>query len=99
VPSDLDALSERIVTTACARLGFRVEHLRGRRIFAIEFGNEAIVDSLPGVPGGSAYVGTFDREEAVEDESIDFFASGHPLVEGVLAYVEDMEDRRRVSGR
>jgi ATP-dependent helicase HepA len=83
VPNDLDALIERIVTTACARLGFRVEHLRGRRIFAIEFGNEAIVDSLPGVAGGSAYVGTFDREEAVEDESIDFFASGHPLVEGV----------------
>jgi len=99
VPSDLDALTERIVTTACARLGFRVEHLRGRRIFAIEFGNEAIVDSLPGVPGGSAYVGTFDREEAVEDESIDFFASGHPLVEGVLAYFEDVEDGRRVTGR
>ena len=90
VPPDLDALTERIVTTACARLGFRVEHLRGRRIFAIEFGNEAIVDSLPGVPGGSAYVGTFDREEAVEDESIDFFASGHPLVEGILAYFEDV---------
>jgi ATP-dependent helicase HepA len=89
VPSDLDELTERIVTTACARLGFRVEHLRGRRIFAIELGNEAIVDSLPGVAGGSTYVGTFDREEAVEDESIDFFASGHPLVEGVLAYVED----------
>jgi ATP-dependent helicase HepA len=89
VPVDLDALIERIVTTACARLGFRVEHLRGRGIFAIEFGNEAIVDSLPGVPGGSTYVGTFDREEAVEDETIDFFASGHPLVEGVLAYVEE----------
>jgi ATP-dependent helicase HepA len=90
VPADLDDLTERLITTACARLGFRVEHLRGRRIFAIELGNEAIVDSLPGVPGGSAYVGTFDREEAVEDESVDFFASGHPLVEGVLAHFEDM---------
>jgi ATP-dependent helicase HepA len=99
VPSDLDALIERLVTTTCARLGFRVEHLRGRRIFAIEFGNDAIVDSLPGVPGGTAYVGTFDREEAVEDESIDFFASGHPLVEAVLAYFEDEEDKRRVTGR
>jgi len=89
VPPDLDALTERLVTGACTLLGFRVEHLRGRRIFAIEFGSEAVVDSLPGVPGGSAYVGTFDREEAVEDESIDFFASGHPLVEGVLAYFED----------
>jgi ATP-dependent helicase HepA len=99
VPNDLDALTERIVTTACARLGFRVEHLRGRRIFAIEFGNEAIVDSLPGVAGGSAYVGTFDREEAVEDESIDFFASGHPLVEGLLAYFEDLGDGPGLTGR
>lgn len=41
------------------------------------------------VPGGSSFVGTFDREEAVEDEAVDFFASGHPLVEGVLAYFED----------
>jgi len=89
VPADLDALTERVITDTCSRLGFRVEHLRGRRIFAIEFGSEALVDSLPGVPGGSTYVGTFDREEAVEDESIDFFASGHLLVEGILAYLED----------
>lgn len=99
VPDGVDALTERIVTMTCARLGFRVEHLRGRRIFAIEFGNEAIVDSLPGVPGGSAYVGTFDREEAVEDESIDFFASGHPLVEGILAYFEDMAGGQGFTGR
>jgi ATP-dependent helicase HepA len=99
VPNDVDALTERIVTMTCARLGFRVEHLRGRRIFAIEFGNEAIVDGLPGVPGGSAYVGTFDREEAVEDESLDFFASGHPLVEAVLAYIEDMERGHGITGR
>jgi ATP-dependent helicase HepA len=90
VPGDVDALTERVVTDACTRLGFRVEHLRGRRIFAVEFGSGAVVDSLPGVPGGSTFVGTFDREEAVEDESIDFFASGHPLVEGVLAYLEDV---------
>jgi ATP-dependent helicase HepA len=89
VPAELDALTERVVTNACTRLGFRVEHVRGRRTFAIEFGNEALVDSLPGVPGGSSFVGTFDREEAVEDETIDFFASGHPLVEGILAYFED----------
>jgi ATP-dependent helicase HepA len=89
VPAELDALTERVVTNACTRLGFRVEYLRGRRTFAIEFGNEAVVDSLPGVPAGAAFVGTFDREEAVEDETIDFFASGHPLVEGILAYFEE----------
>ncbi len=89
VPAELDVLTERVVTHACTRLGFRVDHLRGRSTFAIELGNEAIVDSLPGVPGDWSFVGTFDREEAVEDESIDFFASGHPLVEGILAYFED----------
>ena len=89
VPADLDALVESVVTRASERLGFRVEHLRGRRTFAIELGNESLVDSLPGVPGGSAFVGTFDREEAVADESIDFFASGHPLVEGLLLHFED----------
>ena len=63
--------------------------MRGRRAYAIEFGNEAILDSLPGVPGGSSFIGSFDREYAVEDESIDFFASGHPLVEGLLAHFEE----------
>lgn len=96
VPTDLDALIERVVIGACARLGFRTEHLRGHRTFAIEFGNEAIIDSLPGVPGGSDFVGTFDREEAVADESIDFFASGHALVEGVLAHLQD-DPRGRVA--
>jgi ATP-dependent helicase HepA len=47
------------------------------------------VDSLPGVPGGSSFLGTFDREEAVADETLDFFAAGHPLVEAVLAHLEE----------
>jgi ATP-dependent helicase HepA len=89
IPAELDALNEKMVVTVCARLGFAVDHTRGRRTYAIELGNEALVDSLAGVPGGSSYIGSFDREEAVEDETIDFFASGHPLVEGVFAHVED----------
>ena len=89
VPAELDALNEKVVVTVCARLGFTIDHTRGRRTFSIELGNESLVDSLPGVPGGSSYVGSFDREEAVEDETIDFFASGHPLVEGIFGHVED----------
>src|SRR5688572_7157594 len=89
VPADLDALNQDVVVAACTRLGFAVEHTRGRRVFAIELGSNALVDSLPGVRSGSAYVGSFDREEAVEDETIDFFASGHALVEGILAHFED----------
>jgi ATP-dependent helicase HepA len=94
VPADLDTVVEDAVVAASIRRGFKVDRLRGRRKFAIEFGNEAVVDSLPGVPGGSSFVGTFDREEAVQDELIDFFASGHPLVEGLLAHVEDSPDGR-----
>jgi ATP-dependent helicase HepA len=89
VPKDLDALIEDVVVRACTRLGFRADHLRGRSIFAIEFGNEATIDSLPGVAGGSTFVGTFDREEAVATETIDFFASGHALVEGILGHYQD----------
>jgi ATP-dependent helicase HepA len=94
VPADLDALVESAVLDASTRLGFRIERLRGSRKFAIEFGSEALVDNLPGVPGGASFVGTFDREEAVQDELIDFFASGHPLVEGLLAQFEDSRDGR-----
>ena len=89
VPAELDALNQEVVVTACIGLGFTIEHPRGHRVFSIELGRGALVDGLPGVPGGSSYVGSFDREEAVENETIDFFASGHPLVEGILAHFEE----------
>ena len=69
---------------------------RGHRVFSIELGSGAAVDGLPGVPAGSGYVGTFDREEAVENEFIDFFASGHPLVEGIFAHYEESAIGRAV---
>jgi ATP-dependent helicase HepA len=96
IPPDLDALIERVVVDAASRLGFHVEHVRGRRAYAIEFGNEALVDSLPGVPAGTSMIGTFDREYAVEHETIDFFSSGHALVDGLLAHFED-DPKGRVS--
>ena len=89
VPRELDALNEQVVVAACTRLGFTVERTRGHRTWAIEMGNDSLVDSLAGVPPGASYVGSFDREDAVQDETLDFFASGHPLVEGVFAHVED----------
>ncbi|MDO8681655.1 MAG: helicase-related protein [Acidobacteriota bacterium] len=89
VPTELDALNEEVVITASIGLGFTIAHPPGHRVFSIEIGNAATVDGLPGVPAGSGYVGTFDREEAVENEFIDFFASGHPLVEGIFAHYEE----------
>jgi ATP-dependent helicase HepA len=89
VPSELDSLNQEVVVTASIGLGFTIAHPPGHRVFSIELGSGATVDGLPGVPAGSGYVGTFDREEAVENEFIDFFASGHPLVEGIFAHYEE----------
>jgi ATP-dependent helicase HepA len=89
VPLDLDEMTEDAVRPWCERLRLDVIEQRDPRVLGIEIGHRARVESLPGVPGGSRFVGTFERELAVEDESIDFFASGHPLVEGVLADLED----------
>jgi ATP-dependent helicase HepA len=89
IPEDLEELTEEVVLGACEQLGLHVEEHRRGRSHSIEFGHRAKVDALPGVPGGSNFLGSFDREEAVADESIDFFASGHPLVEGILAEIDD----------
>jgi ATP-dependent helicase HepA len=89
IPEDIDELTEDVVLGAAGQLGLRVEAHRDGRVHSIVLGNHATVDSLPGVPGGSSFLGTFDRGEAVADESIDFYASGHPLVEGILAELED----------
>jgi ATP-dependent helicase HepA len=89
IPEDVDELTEEVVLGAAAQLGLRVEAHRDGRVHSIVLGNHAKVDSLPGVPGGSSFLGTFDRAEAVADESIDFYASGHPLVEGILAEIDD----------
>ena len=89
VPKELDALNEEVVVTASIGLGFTIAHPPGHRVFSIELGSGSRVEGLPGVPAGASYVGTFDREEAVENEFIDFFASGHPLVEGLFAHYEE----------
>jgi ATP-dependent helicase HepA len=89
VPDGLDGLNADVILEACRRLGFDVERQRGKATWMIEFGPRALVDHLPGVPAGSRFLGTFDRAEAVEKETLDYFATGHPLVEGVLAELEE----------
>ncbi|RMG43522.1 MAG: hypothetical protein D6718_12040 [Acidobacteria bacterium] len=89
VPAELESLTQEVILSACERLGFEVEPLRDGRSWSIRLGTRAAVESLPGVPSGSEFTGTFDRSEAVVREHEDFFASGHPLVEGVLAEILD----------
>lgn len=89
VPAGLDAANERFVLGAAALHGFTTAEKSGRRTWYLEFGAESLIEHLPGVSGGSRWLGTFDREEGVEKEELDFFASGHPLVEGLLQEMED----------
>lgn len=89
VPASLDADLERFVTGACELLGFEAVEKPGARTWYVEFGAGALVDSLAGLPGGSRFLGTFDREEAVAREELDFFASGHALVEALFADLAD----------
>jgi ATP-dependent helicase HepA len=87
VPADLDELNEEVATGLAERLGFGVEQHAAPRTWSIELGAESLIDGLAGVPGGSSFLGTFDRERAVAEEAVDFFATGHPLVEGLLAHL------------
>jgi len=89
VPEDLEAITEDVVTRSAARFGFNLEEQSGRRVWHIEYSGEALIDHLPGVMPGVVFRGTFDREQAVEVEALDFFSSGHPLVEGILAELEE----------
>ena len=70
-------------------LGIEVVEKGGRARHYVEIGAGSRVDDLPGVPGDSRWLGTFDRQEAVECEELEFFASGHALVEGLLLELED----------
>ena len=89
VPSHLDALNESVVVRAASRFGFEVEAQSGERTWLIGYGYEALVDHFFGVPLGTTLLGTFSRARAVDEETLDFFSSGHPLVEGILAELEE----------
>lgn len=89
VPADLDERTETFVLEAADLFGFETAERAGKRTWYLEFGSDALVEYLPGVAGGSRWLGTFDRVEAVEKEDLDFFASGHVLVEGLFRELED----------
>jgi superfamily II DNA or RNA helicase len=47
------------------------------------------VHALPGYGDEVRFLGTFDREEAIQNQSLAFFASGQMLVEGLMLELED----------
>lgn len=89
IPDELEMITERFCVDAAERVGVDVVEKDGIAAYFFEYGANAIVDNIPGVPDGARYLGTFDREEAITEPEFDFFASGHTLVEGLLDELED----------
>ncbi|MEM1245801.1 MAG: SNF2-related protein [Acidobacteriota bacterium] len=96
VPEDLDEITEDVIVGACYALGLQIEPHRDGSRHSIELNSRARVDSLPGLAGEHSFLGTFQREVALADEGIDFFAIGHPLVDGLLAHIAE-DDTGRVA--
>ncbi len=97
VPSDLDERMRSFCLAAAEELGLIVVPKGGVARYYLEFGTEASVESLPGVgindPTGDVnqvrFLGTFDRAEAIENQSLAFFSNGQMLVEGLILELED----------
>ena len=79
VPEELEMLMERFVVDAAERIGRDVVEKDGACVYFFENGAEVVIESLPGVPDGARYLGTFDRQEAIEEMELDFFSHGHTL--------------------
>jgi ATP-dependent helicase HepA len=89
VPEDLESRTRRFCLSAANELGMKIVEKGGTAIYYLELGSSLTVETLPGVGEDSRWIGTFDRREALEKEEMDFFACGHPLVEGLLLELAD----------
>ncbi len=93
VARDLDERLEEAVTELAERVGIGVDTDREVNAFqcAFHFGHALTVEALPGldVSQEKTVLGTFWRDTAVEQEEIDFFATGHPVVEALFGFLRD----------
>ena len=93
IARDLDERLEETVTELAERVGIGVDTDREVNAFqcAFHFGHALTVDALPGIDIAQekTVLGTFWRDTAVEQEEIDFFATGHPLVEALFGFLRD----------
>ncbi len=89
VPPELESLTRRYTLGAANDLGLKIVDKGGTALYYLELGTSLTVESIPGVPDESRWLGTFERVEALQKDEFDFFASGHPLVEGLLLELED----------
>jgi ATP-dependent helicase HepA len=93
VARDLDERLEESVTELAKRVGIRVDTDDEVDAFqcAFHFGHALNVEGLPGldVMEDRTVLGTFWRDTAVEAEELEYFATGHTLVEALFGFLRD----------
>ncbi|HZJ56222.1 MAG TPA: helicase-related protein [Myxococcaceae bacterium] len=93
IARDLDERLEETVTELARRVGIGVDTDEQVDAFqcAFHFGHALKVEALPGLQLGEerTVLGTFWRDTAVEQEEIDFFATGHAIVEALFGFLRD----------
>jgi ATP-dependent helicase HepA len=93
VARDLDERLEETVTELAKRVGIRVDTDEEVEAFqcAFHFGHALNVEGLPGldVMEDRTVLGTFWRDTAVEAEELEYFATGHSLVEALFGFLRD----------
>ncbi|MBN9688582.1 helicase, partial [Corallococcus sp. NCSPR001] len=93
VARDLDERLEETVTELARRVGIGVDTDEQVEAFqvAFQFGHALNVEGLPGIDvmQDRTVLGTFWRDTAVEAEELEYFATGHPLVEALFGFLKD----------
>jgi ATP-dependent helicase HepA len=93
IARDLDERLEETITELADRIGIHVDTDKEVDAFqaAFHFGQALNVEALPGfdITHERTVLGTFWRDTAVEQEEIEYFATGHPLVESLFGFLRD----------
>jgi ATP-dependent helicase HepA len=93
VARDLDERLEESVTELARKVGIGVDADEQVEAFqvAFTFGHALNVDALPGLDlrEERTQLGTFWRDTATEQEELEYFATGHPLVEALFGFLRD----------
>src|SRR5207248_9287395 len=93
IARDLDERLEETVTELARKIGIGVDTDEQVEAFqcALHFGHALTVEALPGVniAEEQTRLGTFWRDSAVEQEEIEYFATGHPIVEALFGFLRD----------
>ena len=93
VARDLDERLEETVTELALKVGLGVDTDQQVDAFqcAFHFGHALNVEALPGldISKERTVLGTFWRDTAVEQEEIEYFATGHGIVEALFGFLRD----------